>query len=252
MGSKRIIVLAIVLCILGSVSWLLFRPKRVVAPAITVVRHTTPATTNSPSPTLPPAFNKHAYSNDDPTSIWVVVNKSRPLQPVNYAPADLMTPSIGGGQIRAVVAPALEKLAQDASKAGLPLKLISGYRSYTTQQSVYGGYVTNNGQAAADTFSARPGHSEHQTGFAADLGNSNGSCDLDQCFGSTPLGQWLAANAYKYGFVIRYQQDKTPITGYEAEPWHVRYVGIDLALQLHANGQTLEEFFGLPAAPTYP
>jgi hypothetical protein len=108
------------------------------------------------------------------------------------------------------------------------------------------------GQASADLRSARPGYSEHQTGLAIDISALPENCTLDEtCFADT-AGQWLATNAFKWGVVLRYPSDKTPVTGYEFEPWHYRYVGVALATEMHNTGiTTLEEFFGLPAAPTY-
>ena len=200
-------------------------------------------------------FNKQQYSLDDPTSAWVVVNKLRVLNPKTYAPSNLVTPSLstsGTEQVNAVTADALQKMADAAKTEGLTLTLESGYRSYDTQVSVYNSEVKGYGQAQADRESARPGHSEHQSGWAADLGAGNGRCRVQLCFADTPEGKWLAANAYKYGFIIRYPKGKENITGYEYEPWHVRYVGVELSTEMHRVGTlTLEEFFGLPPAPSY-
>lgn len=195
-----------------------------------------------------PVFDKQQYSLDNPTSIWVVVNKIRPL-PANYTPTDLV--SISGGQMRSEAATQLTALIAAAAKDGVSLRGISSYRSYNTQKSLYNAYVAKDGQAQADTYSARPGHSEHQTGLAADLGNTSGSCDLDACFGSTEGGKWVATHSHEYGFVIRYASDKTANTGYQYEPWHIRYVGKDLAGELNNKKQTMEEFFNLPASTGY-
>lgn len=186
-------------------------------------------------------LNKSRYSTSDPNSLWVIVNKVSTL-PSGYAPTDLLK-TVGGGQMRTEASEAVNKLLQAASTNGTPLNVLSAYRSYATQVTTYNGFVAQDGQAAADTYSARPGHSEHQTGWAVDLGN--GTCDLEICFGETPAGKWLAAHAHQYGFVIRYLPGKEAITGYQYEPWHIRYVGIDLATELHTTGQTMEEFFGV-------
>lgn len=193
-------------------------------------------------------FNKKQFSIDDPSSIWVVTNKKRPLGE-SFAPSDLT--SINNADMRDAAAKAAIDLMQSAKNQGVNLKLISGYRSYQAQKYLYESYVTKDGQAAADTYSARPGFSEHQTGLAADLGNSNGSCDLEICFADTEGGKWLADHAKDFGFVIRYPADKTAITGYQYEPWHIRYVGKDLAAEINSKNQTLEEFFGLDPAPNY-
>lgn len=209
--------------------------------------------------TTPASFNKSQYSINDPASIWLVVNKGRVL-PNSYLPADLVVPNVSLSEsaasenmhLRKDSAAAVEKLIVAASNGGIKLMLVSGYRSFVTQQSVYNGYVSSQGKVYANATSAQPGHSEHQTGLAVDLGGISGKCQLEACFGDTAEGKWLAANVYKYGFIIRYQKDKTNLTGYTYEPWHVRYVGVDLAAQINNTGQTLEQFFNLLAYPDYP
>lgn len=190
-----------------------------------------------------------------PATVSWVINKQRPLSPKSYVPSSLRLPNVrvrttSGSKLRCDAASAAEKLFADAKAAGFSPMVSSGYRSYQTQSSLYNNYVAQDGQAAADTYSARPGHSEHQTGLSFDICNS-GSCSLVQSFGNTGLGKWVAANAHKYGFVVRYPQGKTSITGYTYEPWHLRYVGTTVAGQIKSSGQTLEEHFGLPAAPDY-
>jgi D-alanyl-D-alanine carboxypeptidase len=154
--------------------------------------------------------------------------------------------------IRADTAVAMKQLFDGAAQSGLQLKLASGYRSYSTQKALYNGYVASSGQAYADASSARPGHSEHQTGLAADLEPASRNCEIQQCFGTTAEGKWLAANAYKYGFIIRYQEGKDRLTGYEYEPWHVRYIGADLATKVYKSGKTLEQYFGMTTYADYP
>lgn len=219
------------------------------------------ATPSPPSsaPQASTAFDTNQYSVNDPASLWAVVNKGRAL-PSDYVPADLVVPNVDLSEsagfdnmhLRKDVAVALEKLTSVASDEGVKLMLVSGYRSYTTQQSVYNGYVSSQGKAYADATSAQPGHSEHQTGLAADLGAASGKCQLDACFGNTAEGKWLAANAYKYGFIVRYPKGKTDVTGYAYEPWHLRYLGVDLAAQISNTGQTLEQFFVLTTYTDYP
>ncbi len=134
---------------------------------------------------------------------------------------------------------AFTKLKQEAKKKGYTIQILSGYRNYADQEKLYNDYVKKYGKEKADTFSAEPGHSEHQTGLALDVGK------LDTSFGNTPAGKWLAANAYKYGFIIRYPEGKEKITGYQYEPWHIRYLGKDLAQKVYKSGLTLEEYFGI-------
>lgn len=205
------------------------------------------------------AFDKSQYSLDSPTSPWLVVNKRRPLNPVDFAP-QLVAPQVGlrlGAsnpemQVSRQIVPAVEQLFAAAKQEGLDLIVASGYRSYKIQGTVYNNEVKRNGQQVADRESARPGYSEHQTGLAVDIGAASRKCEIESCFGDMAEGKWLAANAYKYGFIIRYQQGSEAITGYTYEPWHFRYVGTDLANELHRQGNPpLETFFSLGAAPNY-
>ena len=210
----------------------------------------------SPIPTPTQTFDKAALSIDDPNSYWVVVNKLRPLNPADYKAPDLVdvpVPYVYAPMLRAEASAAVVQMFADfTAQTGLQMQSQSAYRSYSAQVSTYNNWVSSLGQEGADLTSARPGHSEHQTGLAIDISALPASCSLDQCFADTPQGQWLAANAWAYGFVLRYPEGYTAITGYEFEPWHYRYVGLELAKEYHDTGATtLEEFFGLPAAPTY-
>ena len=153
-----------------------------------------------------------------------------------------LTPSYGGEN--ATAKNKLNELIGSAKNEGVKFKIISGYRSYNYQKEVYQGWVNSLGQKEADKVSARPGHSEHQTGLAYDLGNG-GSCDLESCFGDTKEGKWLKLNAHKYGFIIRYPKDKVNITGYSYEPWHLRYVGIEHAKSIYEQKISLEEYLGV-------
>lgn len=207
--------------------------------------------------TEPPSFNKQQLSLSDASSLWFIVNKQRPM-PANYVPAGLRQPAVrvranGSSEmlLRAEAAGALEKLVAGAAAQGIKLMLVSGYRSYGLQQSVYSGNVSRQGRAQADLTSARPGHSEHQTGLAADIGTTTGLCQLETCFGQTPEGRWVAAHAHEYGFVIRYPEGQQGVVGFTYEPWHLRFVGNELAAEVQKSGQTLEQFFSLPAAPNY-
>lgn len=210
--------------------------------------------TATASPTVP-SFNRSALSIDDPMSIWVVSNKHRSLNPADFVPSDLSTvagvPNEFSQPLREPAARAVEQLYAAAQAEGVNFGIISAYRDYSTQVALYNKYVSRDGQEAADTYSARPGHSEHQTGLAVDF-DDGGACYLNACFEATAAGQWLAAHAYEYGFVLRYPTAKEAITGFTYEPWHFRYVGVELATEIHNTGvQTLEEFFRLEAAPSY-
>lgn len=202
-----------------------------------------PTSIATKAPHVKPEFDKKKNPTNEAASIWVVANKSRPLSPIDYAPNDLV--DTGNGQLmRQEAAAALQEMIKAAAADGLSIQPLSGYRSYQTQQTVYSREVATYGQAVADTQSAKPGHSEHQTGLSMDVGG--GGCGIEDCFGNTTEGKWVAANAYTYGFIIRYPEGKQSITGYRYEPWHVRYVGKELATEMkRANIATLEEFFNL-------
>ena len=133
------------------------------------------------------------------------------------------------------------KMKKAASADGISLKVVSGFRSYSTQKSIYNNWVKKDGKAKADTYSARAGYSEHQSGLAADLNHVGSSFD------NTKEAKWLEENCYKYGFILRYPKGKQGVTGYIYESWHFRYVGIPLATKLYNNGDwlTLEEYFGV-------
>ena len=192
------------------------------------------------------------YTVDVQNSIYYIVNKQRPL-PTSYVPPNLVRPNINlvpddnpeEQQLRSEAASAAENMFADAKKADLNLVMASGYRSAHLQEIVFNGYAARDGETAANKYSARPGTSEHQTGLALDITTASRKCYLEICFESTPEGKWLKDNAYKYGFSLRYQKGKEDITGYQFEPWHFRYVGVDLAKRLQDSKQTMEEFFGL-------
>ena len=134
---------------------------------------------------------------------------------------------------------ALESMQADAKALGLNLSLISGYRSYKTQENLYNKYVKKDGEEEANTYSAKPGHSEHQTGLAFDIGS------VDRSFANTDEAKWIEENAHLYGFIVRYPKGKTDITGYIYEPWHVRYLGKENAKKVWMSGLTLEEYLGI-------
>lgn len=150
-------------------------------------------------------------------------------------------PSSYGNGLTDEVSTAFQKMKNAAAKDGITLSIISGYRSYSRQDTIYHNYVQRDGKSEADTYSARPGHSEHQSGLAFDLNS------LESSFANTKEGKWLNEHAYEYGFILRYPKSKTNETGYVYEPWHFRYVGEELAKKLYNDGNwiTLEAYFGV-------
>lgn len=201
-----------------------------------------------------PGFDRTAYSVDDPRSIWVVVDKKRPLRPKSWIPQDLVTPAVphtNVPQLRKPAATALVTMFAAAKRDGIRLVSLSAYRSYSTQQSIFERNIASLGRAKTLQLTAKPGYSEHQTGLADDVGDG-GSCDLQVCFESRPAAKWLSANSWRYGFIQRYPLGFTKITGIQVEPWHFRYIGTSLAREMHRTGsKTLEQFFGLPPSPDY-
>lgn len=144
--------------------------------------------------------------------------------------------------MRAPAAKQMEKMFAAAKKEGVTLNAVSGFRSGERQKVLYNNYVARDGKAAADQYSARPGHSEHQTGLTFDISAPSVGNGLTAALGDTKEGKWIANNAAKYGFIVRYDRGFQSRTGYTYEPWHIRYVGVDVATQIKNNGQTLEEY----------
>ncbi|SFR68676.1 D-Ala-D-Ala carboxypeptidase. Metallo peptidase. MEROPS family M15B [Agromyces sp. CF514] len=203
-----------------------------------------PAPSEAIAPAAVDTFDKTAGSIDDPASIWVVVNKLRPLNPQDYEPVDLVDVPVAHTwepMMRQEASDAAAAMFQAATdEADLYLASNSAFRSYSTQVELYGD--------GSDPTTAPPGASEHQTGLAIDIGAENG-CTFE-CLEDSPEGEWLRANAYRFGFLLRYPADKVDVTGYPHEAWHYRYIGVDLATEMHDTGfTTLEEFFGLPSVP---
>jgi len=191
--------------------------------------------------------DKRFYDTD---SYLIVANKKHPL-PEGYVPSDLVYPEVpmryNNWQLRKVAAEALEKMFAAASLEGLTLVCGSGYRDPVFQATLYNGYVESSGKEAADTFSARPGYSDHQTGLATDICSLDEAYDLSQSFEETAEGKWLKDHAHEYGFIMRYPKGKDDITGYYYEPWHFRYIGVDEATAIYNVDPfyTFEEYYGI-------
>ncbi|MDQ4035180.1 MAG: M15 family metallopeptidase [Chloroflexota bacterium] len=162
--------------------------------------------------------------------------------PSEYAPGDLVDSSAaglnGGYPVRGILVADLAAMAADARAAGTPISLVSGYRSYAQQQSTFNYWVSIGGYKQALRTSARPGHSEHQLGTAIDVTSEGGAAPWDYAdWAATPAGSWMAANAWRYGFVMSYPRASYDASCYDYEPWHYRYVGRDLAARIAASGR---------------
>jgi len=180
----------------------------------------------------------------------VLVNKTHPVT-ADYAPDDLVTvehcdSDVGTEKtrkLRPAAADAVEELIAAAKEEkGYELLMRTGYRSYDYQDYLFNYWVEKDGEAAADLYSARPGKSEHQTGLACDIGKKGVGLSS---FNGTEEAKWLSENAHRFGFILRFPEGKTDITGYNYESWHFRYVGKDAAEQIYESEQTLEEYLGI-------
>lgn len=200
------------------------------------------ATTATPATPAASSCRLSTNGHSNPNNIDILVNKTHCLSPLDFAPIDLV--SVNGYLVSAKAAPHLRDMLAAAAAQGLTMSLTSSYRSYANQITTYNGWVATNGSAeAADTVSARPGYSEHQTGLAVDLGTSG--CALE-CFAGTPHYAWLQQNAASYGFIQRYHAGHEGTTGYSPEAWHYRYVGSQIALDMQKKGiKTLEQYWGI-------
>jgi D-alanyl-D-alanine carboxypeptidase len=182
-----------------------------------------------------------------PGSLTQIVNRNHMID-ASYVPDDLVTvdfASNGEQQLRSEAAAQMRSMFVDASAAGISLELVSGYRSYEQQTSLYNYYTENLGSAEADRIDAYPGASEHQIGLTADLGTTDNACTLEECFGQTEAYQWLKANSYKYGYIERDPEGKEAVTGIKYSPWNYRYVGIEEAAKIYQSGLTMEEYYGV-------
>jgi D-alanyl-D-alanine carboxypeptidase len=185
--------------------------------------------------------DKEKYNYDIPTDgyddVKIIVNKYYKV-PDDYAPSDLVL--VDGQKLREEAATAFVEMRNDALREGLKIRAVSGYRAVAYQRSLYNRYLSSDSQESVDRYSARAGYSEHHTGLAVDV---FGSKDGLRQFVNTPEFPWVRDNCYKYGFIIRYLEETEEITGYESEPWHLRYIGIEASTQMKEEGiNNFEEY----------
>lgn len=204
-----------------------------------------------PNSTIKKLADKIDLDSDSKT---VLVNKLYPLDE-DYKADDLVEVDVKFSisykdekrNLRQEAADALKTMFESAQSDGYQLIGVSGFRSYKRQQAIYNNNLLKKGFEHTNKYSARPGRSEHQTGWAIDISCSSAGGNLTEDFIETPEGQWVKENCYRFGFIVRYPKGKEDITGYSYEPWHVRYVGYDLARFLYDNELTLDEYYGYKA-----
>ena len=225
-------------------------PTPVVTPVPTPRATPIPATPAPPPPTgggLPPCTYADVLTPHHGLGEWPITLLDTIYQlPSAYAPGDLVDSSAaglnGGYAVRSVMLNDLAAMAADARAAGAPIQLVSGYRSYTQQKATFDHWVSVGGYDQALRTSARPGHSEHQLGTAIDVTSEGGAAPWNYAdWAATPAGAWMAANAWRYGFVMSYPRGSFDVTCYSYEPWHYRYVGRDLAAGVAADGRVLRQ-----------
>jgi D-alanyl-D-alanine carboxypeptidase len=191
---------------------------------------------------VPPCTVGAATVVGNPGDDWatLVIDTSHRL-PADYAPTDLVAVTEAGftgqDQVRRIVVADLSAMRKAAAAAGSPIDIVSAYRSYSYQQQLFDRRARLIGEAQAAEVVARPGHSEHQLGTAIDVVDP-GTADLTPAFAATPQGRWVAAHAHEYGFILSYPEGATDRTCYAYEPWHLRYVGRDVASRIQSSGVT--------------
>ena len=219
------------------------------------------SSSNAPLPNSGASSNNAGENNDifgipeiistrtyDDGNTLLLVNKyytvSRDYYPSDMVSVDGTLSTNQGLYLKRAAYEAYLQMLRDAQNQGLDFLICSAYRSYELQKSLYNNSLSQNGEKFTNTRSAYPGRSEHHTGLAIDITSESMGYGLSQNFINYPEGLWLNNNCSKYGFIIRYPKGKTHITGYDYEPWHLRYVGTEAASEITAKGITLEEYLG--------
>ena len=246
--GKIIAILALCGCIVIGLLYLIVlgvvKPKVVeVEATVTPTIESTVEPTATPIPTPTPTI----YDTTSNDSLYRIVNASQTIDS-SYIPSNLVkvdSSKISMNKSHTLTEEtynALVEMNEAAKSAGYSMRLLSGYRSYEEQVSLYNYYVREYSQSWADEIDDHPGSSEHQLGLCIDIGEASSNCDLNACFANSSLYTWLHENCYKYGFIERYPEGKQEVTGIIYSPWHYRYVGKELAEKIYNSGLTLEEY----------
>lgn len=194
-------------------------------------------------------INREAALKDaEEKGLLILVNKEHPVDQ-DYKPDDLAEikyyvpdRSETTRYMREEAAEAFHQMVDKAAQDGVELRMTTAYRSYDFQKLLFDNYVAQEGEEQANTFSAKPGQSEHQTGLAVDVSSPSVDYQLSNDYGKTKEGKWIADNAHRFGFILRFPEGKAEITGYQYEPWHLRYVGLIAAKEIYDEGLSLEEY----------
>ncbi len=241
--EKLIAVIVLCACIVLGMVYLVLSPKGSATEPVSTPTASSAIETSTPAPTAVPTEVPADTVSDD--SITRLIDQEHTVS-ADYVPASLQQPDVTSNHMQTVrselVQPLIDMFA-DAESAGYDLKLVSGYRSYTEQTSLWYTYEERHGRSYAQRIDDHPGASEHQLGLAVDLGNASGRCELNACFAYSDAYTWLKENSYRYGFIERYPDGAEQITGIMYSPWHYRYVGIEEAEKIHASGLTMDEHY---------
>ena len=247
---RRVAGLTVMLCVAaGGVSFLLTHhaaiPSASAASAISMPAQSIADPTVSPAENTAAPANALGLTADEARAmladpLMVLVNHTSKM-PDDYTfdTKECGSATAVNKTLQTVACDAFLSMQKAAAAQGLNIYISSGYRSYSRQQTLYNNYVKSDGKALADTYSSRPGYSEHQTGLCFDLNT------IDDSFGNTKESAWLEQHAQEYGFIIRFPKGKDAQTGYQYEPWHLRYLGIDMATKVYNSGLSLEEYLGI-------
>lgn len=250
--TKKLLITFIVMLIFlaGLIGFILVKDGNITSSTkeTSVVEETSePEQTATPEATIDPESDPRFTSTD---SVLIIANKKHKL-PDGYEPSDLTLLTVptayGDVYMKAEAAQAMSNMIAAANAEGVYPVVTTAYRDYAFQETLYNGYVESDGVEAADTYSSRPGYSDHQTGLAADISCESNGYSLNTEFENTAEGQWLAQHAHEYGFVMRYPNGKEAVTGYTYEPWHFRYIGVEEATNLYNSdpNMTMEEYYGI-------
>ena len=240
---KLYIVMVLCICICGGLVYLLFKDSKDQVTDKPVIKEPVSYVTSE----VPeePKIEEPVYDTESNNSLYRIADYDHPIDD-SYIPSDLVNAGVNckeGSEIRACMKDDLINMFDAASKDGIELYLVSGYRSYGEQQKLYAYYVKEYGEEVAHAMDAYPGVSEHMLGLSVDLGNADHKYELEDAFANTEAYRWLMEYAKEYGFILRYPENSEAVNGIAYSPWSFRYVGKEMAIKIMESGKTMEEYF---------